>query len=489
MITMDDWVTIRTMKKRNPKLGSREIARILGISRNTVKKALSNTVAPEYTREVKINPEIEPFKEYIIMQISQKRLIGSRVLNEIKSKGYKGSRSAYYRFLSALELKEQRTFMPYETKPAEQGQFDWSPYSVVLEGKLAKVFVFNFILGFSRCRIYEASLSDTQSSVLEALENSLEELSGCPYRIQTDNAKCFVTNPSKENFQWNERYLAFCGHYGFKPSRSLPRHPWSKGKVENPFRYLEEHFIKGNTFANFEDFIRRLKDFQHVVNNRLHSVTNQIPSELFIKEQTCLLSLPSYRYVGIKEEVRKVTADCLISFGGSRYSVPSIFALKEVWVKVSKGYMLQVYSSSNRLVAEHKLSVAKSCIIIDKSHYKHHLIERGNWERLTRTFLDNFPEQSWFIEKLLAQKKMSHCYHLTQIVFISEYYPKDVFISTLYACRQYNMYNYGFIKGWLERYAVLSTQPVISTPAAERHNISNLDDIKIKRSLSEYKLF
>ena len=49
-----------------------------------------------------------------------------------------------------------------------------------------------------------------------------------PSRIQTDSAKVFVKNPSKNNFQWNKRYLHFCGHYGFEPSRSLPAHPWSQ---------------------------------------------------------------------------------------------------------------------------------------------------------------------------------------------------------------------------------------------------------------------
>jgi len=36
---MTDWVTIRNLKKRNPELGTRAIARILKVSRNTVKKA------------------------------------------------------------------------------------------------------------------------------------------------------------------------------------------------------------------------------------------------------------------------------------------------------------------------------------------------------------------------------------------------------------------------------------------------------------------
>jgi hypothetical protein len=35
VITMEDWVTIRNIKRRNPKMGTREIAKIVGCSRNT----------------------------------------------------------------------------------------------------------------------------------------------------------------------------------------------------------------------------------------------------------------------------------------------------------------------------------------------------------------------------------------------------------------------------------------------------------------------
>lgn len=37
---MEDWVTIRNLKKKDPNLETRTIALMLGISRNTVKKLL-----------------------------------------------------------------------------------------------------------------------------------------------------------------------------------------------------------------------------------------------------------------------------------------------------------------------------------------------------------------------------------------------------------------------------------------------------------------
>ena len=298
---MEDWVTIRNLKKRNSKLGTRKIADLMNVSRNTVKNALKNNKEPQPTRNRKINSEIKPFKDYIYEKLVVKGFQGSRVLEEIISKGYEGSRSAFYRYINTVKPSNSRTYQPYETASGEQSQFDWSPYTVTIAGTLVKIFVFSYINSFSRYRIYEGSLSETQSSVFEALENSLLQCGGVAQRIQTDNATCLVTNASRSNLQWNKRYLQFCGHIGFTPTRSLPGHPWSKGKVERPFDYVEEHFIKGNRFTSFHDFIDRLKEFQDKVNNRVHSTTRKLPAELFEQEKDSLLELPADRYVGVKE--------------------------------------------------------------------------------------------------------------------------------------------------------------------------------------------
>ena len=45
---MEDWVTIKNLKKKNPNLGTRKIALMLGISRNTVKGAMTAVFKFQY---------------------------------------------------------------------------------------------------------------------------------------------------------------------------------------------------------------------------------------------------------------------------------------------------------------------------------------------------------------------------------------------------------------------------------------------------------
>jgi transposase len=482
---MEDWVTIRNLKRKNEDLSNREIGRLLHISKNTVKRALTSDEYPKYERQAATNCEFEPFKDFIYEKLTITKLKKSRIFCDIKSKGCKGSQSAFYRYISKIEPTEKRTFRPYETAPGEQAQFDWSPYTVVISGILTKVYVFSYILGFSRYRIYEVSLSQTLGSTFEALENSIMETRGTPERIQTDNAGCFITDASRNNLQWNPRYLHLCGHYCIKPTRSLPAHPWSKGKVEKPFSYLEEHFIKGNEFDSFGEFCTRLKKFQEEVNNRIHSVTQQTPKYLFDKEISSLGSLPANRFVDINEQVRKVTADCLISFEGSRYSVPHLFVTKEVWIKVSKGCRLQIYSSQNKLIAEHILSLVKKQVVFNEEHYKNHTIERGNWSRLTQSFLSLFPDFDWFPEKLKTQKRINPNYQLTQILEMTKYYRSEDFENAFSVCKKYNVYSYIFIKGYLNNHSSIKS---IEPCPIDKKILETIESVNIKRKLSDYKL-
>lgn len=479
---MEDWVTIKNLKKHNTKMGTREIARLLGVSRNTVKRALRRSEAPEYKRQKKVSA-LEPFRDIICEMANLKKFKGSRILNEVRSKGYKGSHTAFYDFLSKVKISQRKHFTPYETAPGQQAQFDWSPYTVLIGGKLNKIYVYSYINSFSRYQIFEVSLSQDQAATFEALENSIIASEGGCQRVQTDNAKAFVINASKNNFQWNPRYLTFCAHYGFTPTRSLPGHPWSKGKVEKPFSYLETHFIAGSSFEDFISLQLKLKDFQSHMNNRVHSTTKCKPVDLFDKEKPSLLLLPELRYVGVKEDTRKVSYDCLISYNGSRYSVPWMFAGKFVWIKISRGYHLQVYSQSNKLIAEHPLSVKKGSTNIIQEHYKNYREITESFQSLKEKFLESFPEYDLFLDKLIAQKRINAHRQLKQMIYLSNIYCKDDFIEALNKSIEYNVFNHSFISGYLEKNHRQSfkIEPVKTKTEIPKGGV--------KRELSEYKLF
>lgn len=499
---MEDWVTIKNLKKKNPNLGTRTIADMLGISRNTVKKALKSDEEPVYNRgEKKINEHIVPFVDFIKESFLKKNLKASRILKDIKSKGYSGSQYALYAYIREFlkPIKDDVTksspnaYMRYETNPGEQMQYDWSPYTVTIANQSVKINIHLTILGYSRYKFYDVSLHVTSSDVYTALEESFIFFGGVCDRIQVDNATCFVTNASRDNFIWNTRFLHLCGFYGIKPTRSIPGHPWSKGKVENPFSYLETHFINGNEFASFEDLRGRLKQFQDQHNLEIHGSTKQVTKVLYEKDEiTSLKPLPIdpitgelKRYVGFKEEFRKVTSDCLISFKGNKYSVPHYFASKEVWIRVLYGTTVQIYSSKNKLIAAHTMSLSKGEVIINKEHFQGYRTNKfdsisASVNRLTKRF-GQYTNIHTFIDNLKVQKRINPGSHLYRIANLFEYYDDADCIMAMEECIGLNVYNYNIIKGHITSY---------KKPKQEQLNLFNIElpQGNIKRDLGDYKL-
>lgn len=482
---MEIWVSIRNLKLKNPNMSNRQIGKLLKLSHNTVRRALLNENGPKYVRK-KIEKEIDKFRDLIQELLFVKKLAKCRIFNELISKGYKGSKSSFYRYLATFVDVNKKTFKPYETEPGEQSQFDWSEYKVPIGSKVVKIYVFCYILAFSRYRVYEVSLSQSQSSIFTAIENSFIETGGVTERIQTDNAKSFVIDASINNFQWNQNYLNFCGYYSIDPSRSLPGHPWSKGKVENPFKYLEKHFIEGNEFESFEDLCKKLKIFQDKVNDRVHLTTKMKPNDRFYNELSSLGKLPENRFANIKDIVRKVTKDCLISFQGNRYSVPYIFANKEVWIKLIKGYTIEIYSHQNKLIAVHKIIADKGKVIIEDEHYKNHSIVKGNWKRLTLTFLNHFPEYSWFIDKLQSENQINQSYHLTQILELLKFYNTNDLVEAFTFCKQNNYFNFKVINAYLQNNCEIEKLEALPI---NNYLKQKYDSPNIIRPLSEYNLF
>ena len=154
-------------------------------------------------------------------------------------------------------------------------------------------------------------------------------------------------NPA--HFRWNPQFLELCGHYRMRPTACQPYRARTKGKIERPFFYLEEQFLKGRSFASLLDLHYQLARFEEEdLDVYVHSTTQERAIDRFQTELPHLTPLPEQRFVGTLALSRKVSWDCLVSFRGSRYSVPAVYAGKRVWLLVSRGTHLLILDAQRR---------------------------------------------------------------------------------------------------------------------------------------------
>jgi len=471
MITVEAWTTIRYLRAQGKSI--RAIARELGVSRNTVRAALRQKHPPQYCRPKRPNPKLAPYMAQTEEMLIEKRFIGTRILRELRKLGYDGGRTALYDHLRTLkgELVDPRVTERFETPPAHQGQFDWSPYTISLGGEVVKVTVFCLVLCFSRRKYYCPSLDATQGSVFEAIEAALGHFGGCPKELLIDNARAFVDDASPRHFRWNQHFLELCGHYSIQPHACQPGRPRTKGKVERPFFYLEQHFIKGGAWDDFGDFARSLAAFvAEDMDLQIHSTTGERPIDRFEQERPSLTPLPALPFIGTHETMRKVSWDCLLSYTGTRYSVPWPYAGKQVWLRTSQGRKLIVRNQKGEQIACHELAARKGGTLINQAHYE------GLRRRVARTrtllegsFLELFPKHRWFMEGVCIQHKNNPLDHLRGILALAEVYPRQTLVASFSLAQECNTYSHQFVRGVLESGAVAESeaQPCEPLEAAE----------------------
>lgn len=486
---MDEWTAIKVLRSKNVPI--KQIAKQLKLSKNTVKKYLKSLDTPKYNYTLKLNDESKSrwncYKTQILDMYYNKRFIGTRILNELRKQGAKGSNTAFYDFFKKIKLQNisGKIHQRFETDAGCQAQFDWSEYTVLISNEYRKIYIFSLILSYSRYKYFIASLDITQYSILEALENGFIYFGGTVKQILTDNAKQMVDNASRKVFRWNKKFYEFLSYYSVTPIACKVKHAFTKGKVENPFYYLENHFIKGSAFSDFDELQKKLLNFTNDFNNKMHTGINDIPKNKYEKEKEYLQGLPPSYFVSMKEEWRKSNFDCLLSFEGNKYSVPDSYASKYVWVRKYLGYKIQIFSQKGNLIAEHLIPKGKQNIIIHNKHYERLKNSIPNTTLgLKREFITYFPEHKIFLEKLYAAKKHHFRYHLGKILSLCNIYKKDDVRQAIEVSLECNIFNYDYL------FAYLTSKTDIEYKKADQlllFDNKELEETNITRDLSYYE--
>lgn len=313
----------------------RQVARLTGHSRNTVKRVLHPVEKQNAKRGRK--SKLAPFADYLRERYLATELSGVRLCEEIRQMGYTGAVDAVQRFLQQLDLPRrtmERATVRYETPPGEQAQVDWADVGSFLDetGKRRKVYAFVMILSFSRMLYVEFTTSMKLEQLLACHQRAFEYFGGFPRRILYDNMKQVRLSPS----EWNPLMQDFLRHYNIAPTTCRPYRPRTKGKVERAIRYLKDNFLKGRQFADFADLQTQSFCWQtEIANCRIHATTGRQPTELLAAEQLIPLgAVPAYRLT--QSYSRRVDAEGFVRLAGSRYSVPPQAVGQKVLVELGE---------------------------------------------------------------------------------------------------------------------------------------------------------
>jgi len=334
-----------------------EVARRLGVSRQTVYNHLSRH--NEDGQPGKRGSKLDGFKDYISGRLEEFNLPATVLLTEIRERGYDGGITILKEYVHGLKLEKiSKVTRRFETEPGRQAQIDWGECGTVeVDGVRRKLYLFVFVLGYSRMLFARFTTSTRREVLLRCLGEAFERLGICR-EVVVDNMKQAVLSNTPTGVRFAPAFLDFCEHYGVVPIATPPYWPRAKGKVERGVGYIKSSFLEGRSFRSLDDLNEQLDLWLDTVANvRIHGTTGRLPAEAW-QEET--LALRAYDSVPVYDtrasEVRKVHADSHVRYEGVFYSVDPSAVGESVVLRPSGehvGDLLEVYCGK-QLVGVHR---------------------------------------------------------------------------------------------------------------------------------------
>jgi transposase len=367
--------------------------------------------------------KLDPFRPLITKRVCEDGWTAVLVLEEIRALGYAGGYSVLKAFIRTLRPKAvRRPHLRFETAPGVQGQVDLSPYEVLLAGAPVDVVCFSFVLGFSRWQYVHFVRHADVHAVCHGHVLAFAAAGGVPAEILYDRMKQVVLESHRHRVVFHPLFDALARHYGFRAVPLAPGYKEGKGKVENPFRYVEGNFLLAHRREGFQDLAdlnaKALVWLRTTAWVRCHGTTREVPAERLAGEQSQLLPLPAAPFEAAQVEARLVGDDFCVAWATNRYSVPPEFAGHSATVRVLDGTLSVLIGG--QVVTAHPLRETRHKRYILPEHEAAFRAHSTSRHVLREQFLRLGPAAAAFEEGLVAEHGGAAGYHLARLLALAD---------------------------------------------------------------------
>ncbi|HET8705211.1 MAG TPA: IS21 family transposase [Pseudomonadales bacterium] len=303
MLTQEQSVEIRVLARQGQSI--RQIAKTLGISRNTVRRHLKACSPAQYGPREARPSKLEPYKAYVQQRIraAAPHWIPATVLfHEIREQGYTGGATLLRGYVASLKpaRSDKDPVVRFETAPGQQMQADF----VTFRRRHEPLSAFVATLGYSRMSFVRFVSDESFDSVKQCLLAAFDYFGGVPQEVLFDNMKTVVLTrdaygPGEHRF--HAGLLQLAADTGFSIRLCRPYRARTKGKVERFNRYLREsffnplqaHLATGRLLVDERTGNLAVMEWlNNVANVRIHATTLARPIDRWRHEQGHLQPLP-----------------------------------------------------------------------------------------------------------------------------------------------------------------------------------------------------
>jgi transposase len=369
VLGVEDWAEIRRLR-RAEQMPIKTIARVMGCSKNTVRRALAAVGPPRYER-ARQGSIVDGFEPRIRELLAAWPTMPATVIAE---------RIGWTRGLTVLKdrVRELRpAYLPPDPasrtvyQAGEVAQCDlWFPAITLSVGfgqvrTATRLPALVMVTGYARWLAARLLPSRVAEDLFAGWWQLIQGLGGVP-RVLVWDGESAIGQRRRRQTVLTEQAHAFRGVLGAKILICDPGDPEAKGLVERANGYLETSFLPGRSFASPADFNAQLADWLMLVNERRRRVLGCAPTDRIEADRAGMLPLPPVAPVTGWRSSLRLPRDHYVRLDSNDYSVHPAVVGRRVEVAADLD-RVRVWCDG-RLVADHQRCWARHQTISDPDH-------------------------------------------------------------------------------------------------------------------------
>jgi transposase len=369
VLGVEDWAEIRRLH-RAERMSISQIARVLRISRNTVRSALASDGPPRYER-TPAGSSVDVFEPRIRELLKAFPTMPATVIAE------RIGWSRSIRTLSGRVAELRPAYLPpdpagrtsYESGQIAQCDLWFPPINLrVGFGQVRKptqLPVLTMVCGYSRWLSGLLIPTRAAGDLFAGWWQLISALGAVPRALVWDGEGA-IGRWRAGRVELTTECQAFRGTLASKVIVLRPREPEHKGIIERAHDYLERSFLPGRSFTGPEDFNAQLQQWLALVNARPRRALGCAPTDRITADRQAMLTLPPVVPVTGWRHSLRLPRDHYVRFDSNDYSVhPAVIGRRiEVIADLQR---VQAFCDG-RLVADHERIWAWHQTISDPEH-------------------------------------------------------------------------------------------------------------------------
>jgi len=330
----------------------------------------------------------------------------------------------------------------YHFDPGVELQHDTSPHTAVIGGQKQQVQTASAVLCYSRLLFFQMYPTFQRFDCKVFLTDALRYIGGSSARVMIDNTHVVVLRGTGREMTPVPEMEAFGERFGFRFVAHERGHADRKGRVERPFSFIENNFLAGRTFRDWDDLKQQARQWCDRVNATYKKHIRAVPRELFAVERQHLKPLPAWIPEVYRLQQRTVDVEGYVSLHCNRYSVPVSWIGRRVEVRETKN-KVEIELDARHIVTHVRAVTTQPRRITLAEHKppRGEGIKRGDRHPEEQAIVATVPELAPYMADLKKKSRKVVALVLRQLLRLVREYPRQPLLAAVEEAARYGLYD------------------------------------------------